>query len=82
MSFKKQVMSFIATNRTVMSVQETQGAKDDVIAAYVAGAKYAAELAIKLGDVVQAATPALTVPQVTTCQAVFAQIKEIVDHDL
>lgn len=81
MSFKKQVRDFTATNRTVMSVQESQGAKDDVIAAYVAGAKYAAELAITLGDILVQVGPAMSPQQMSKCQAVFAQIKEIVDHE-
>lgn len=81
MSFKKQVRDFTATNRTVMSVQESQGAKDDVIAAYVAGSKDVAKLTCEIGDIIQAATPALTVPQLSRVQALFAYIKEIVDHE-
>lgn len=81
MSFKKQVRDFLATNRTVMSVQETQGAKDDVIAAYVAGAKHVAQLAIELGYVFEATAPAMTPAQAAKLQTVFAQIKEVVDHE-
>jgi predicted lysophospholipase L1 biosynthesis ABC-type transport system permease subunit len=81
MSFKKQVRDFTATNRTVMAVQETQGAKDDVIAAYVAGAKSVAQLAIALGDVLQATAPAMTPQQEFQCRAIFEQIKEVVDHE-
>jgi hypothetical protein len=81
MNFKKRVRDFTSTNRTVMSAQETQGAKDDVISAYVAGAKGVAQDAIALGNVLQAVIPAMTPEQVVTCQTVFARIKEVVDHE-
>ena len=81
MSFKKQVRDFTATNRTVMSVQESQGAKDDVIAAYVAGAKSVAALTRELGEILEAAPPALTLPQTFKAREIFARIKEIVDHE-
>jgi len=80
-SFKKQVRDFVSTNRTVMSVAETQGAKDDVIAAYIVGAKSVAQLAIELGDILTAVGPAMNPQQVVKCQVIFAQIKEVVDHE-
>lgn len=81
MSFKQQVRDFLATNRTVMSVQETQGAKDGVIAAYVAGAKSVAQLAIELGVLLEAASAALTPGQLMVARTLYSQIKEIVDHE-
>jgi hypothetical protein len=81
MSFKKQVRDFTSTNRTVMSAIETQGAKDDVIAAYVAGAKSVVQLAIELGDILTAVGPAMSLQQVAKCQGIFARVKEVVDHE-
>lgn len=81
MSFKKQVRDFTATNRTVMSVLESQSAKDDVIAAYVKGAKDVAQLTCELGEILEAASPVLTVPQVVKAREIFSRVKEIVDHE-
>ena len=77
--FKKIVRDFAQTNRTVNSVFAAQDSKDDVIAAYVAGAQYAAKLTQELGEILQAVEPALTPAQVMKCRAIFAKNKEIVD---
>lgn len=81
MSFKKQVRDFLSTNRTVMSVQETQGAKDDVIAAYVAGAKVGAKAAQRVGEILQrVGEHALSPQEVSELREIFATVKEINDE--
>jgi len=62
-----------------MSVAETQGAKDDVIAAYVAGAKYAARLALGLDPFI--AHGELVPASEEKCYAILAQLQEVVDHE-
>lgn len=80
MSFKKQVRDFLATNRTVMSVQETQGAKDDVIAAYAAGAKAQAKSTQRVGEMLQRVAVALTPQEVSELCEIFNTVKEINDE--
>lgn len=77
--FKKTVRDFAQTNRTVNSVFAAQDSKDDVIAAYVAGAKEAAKLTQELGEVLQAVSDAMTPQQLMKCRSVFGRNKEIVN---
>lgn len=80
MNFKKQVRDFLSTNRTVMSVQESQGAKDDVIAAYVAGAKEQAKSTQRVGEMLQRVAVALTPQEVSELCEIFNTVKEINDE--
>ncbi len=81
-SFKKQIMNFIATNRTVMSVQESQGAKDDVIAAYVAGAKGQAAETQRIGEILERLlSNGLTPQESLEVRSIFTKVKEVVDPE-
>lgn len=81
MSFKQKIRDFLSTNRTVMSVIATQEAKDDVIAAYVAGAKEQAKDTQLVGEILQRAEDRGLSPQETAqLRAIFATVKEINDE--
>lgn len=79
MTFKQQVRKFVETNRTVASVLESQSAKDDVVAAYVAGAKLGASKVERVGEILQQYTNGLPPNIVKELREIFEFNKEVVD---